>query len=112
MKRNEELFRKVADAIERNPDSYNQNAWCGTQACVAGWAVAIERCNGNIAFERVMDAVNDIHDAAAELLRLDYVDAADLFRASWEPHDGLSVPDALRKIGEGAHIADVSRVWA
>lgn len=50
MKRNAELLRKAADAIEKEPGSYNQRWWtsyvfddknefCGTVCCIAGHAI-------------------------------------------------------------------------
>ena len=121
MSRNEELFRKVADAIEREPESYDQGWFfrdlgCGTTACIAGWAVALAKHQGNLsaACRSYPDAVNEWmllepeSIPATALLGLTTDDASYLFGQGWRPHDGLSVPDALRKIGEGAAIEDVS----
>jgi len=115
MKRNEELFRAVADQIEQHPESYNQRSIvgnCGTTACIAGWALAIAH------FDSRLDEVFDYHCAtlneAVVVLGLTHKEAwgvdweGGLFGLGWRPHDGLSVPDALRKIGEGAAIEDVS----
>jgi len=32
---------KAADLIEQNPDHYDQNSWCGTAFCRAGWIAAL-----------------------------------------------------------------------
>ena len=117
MERNEQLFRDVADAIEQHPEQYDQGVIegetaCGTAYCIAGWA----------AFLRLGHAWQ-VTQVYCDLLGLDfreawgYVKRTDtggervvpgLFSSEWRPHDGLSVPDALRKIGEGAAIEDVS----
>lgn len=41
---NKELFRKIRDQINADPNSHNQGAWefiggCGTSRCIAGWAI-------------------------------------------------------------------------
>ena len=118
MERNEELFRQVADAIEEHPESYDQTSYiaktkCGTVACIAGWATTLVKFNGNAlaAHEWHYDrdtGVDELHDCASAALGLMDDEASELFNETWHPHDGLSVPDALRKIGEGAAIEDVS----
>lgn len=113
--RNEELFRQVADQIEREPHLYDQALYrnktaCGTACCIAGWAIAISSYDDMHKFaewERRASAVRIVKRAGG-LLGLDDGERYELFAGSWEPHDGLSVPDALRKIGEGAAIEDVS----
>lgn len=122
MKRNEELFRKVADHIEAQPEHYDQEMWwqhkeCGTTACIAGWGISLTKQQSLDAcakrWDRMVQTWNGnpadvVRDEAAECFGLTDSDARLLFHASWAPHDGLSVPDALRKIGEGASIEDVS----
>lgn len=126
MERNAELFFAVADAIEREPHRYDQGDWfdhweplsempppaCGTTACIAGWAIACGRHSGSLkaAATEWNEAVDQDYpeDEAAELLGLAPHDADRLFHSHWRPHDGLSVPDALRKVGEGAAVEDVS----
>lgn len=110
MERNTELFFAVAEQIEKDPDGYYQQKWCGTRKCVAGWAVCLA---DGVQYDSVSDleaAHNDgwVLAIAAELLGLEFTDADALFDLYWKPHDGLSVPDALRKIGKGASIEDVS----
>lgn len=116
--RNEELFRQVAEAIETKPELYNQGGWyymddddCGTTCCIAGWAVAISQFNGNTLQAATKYYNSDdfnISVEAREALGLTAAEARDLFHGHWAPHEGLSVPDALRKISEGAEIADIS----
>ncbi|MBP7632288.1 MAG: hypothetical protein KA758_17675, partial [Acidimicrobiales bacterium] len=49
----------------------------------------------------------DFVRAGATLLGLDREDAGYLFDGGWSPESGLSVPEALRKIGGGANVRDV-----
>lgn len=115
--RNTDLFFAVAEAIEDDPRRYCQDSWydrrrgCGTTACIAGWAAAIVAKAGDL--NRARRAWDDdplflASDIAQDALGLTDDEAYDLFNATWQPHDGLSVPDALRKIGEGAEIEDVT----
>ena len=129
MERNEELFRRVADAIEANPEQYDQGQWeCGTTRCLAGWA---NRLTGHVVpatwleigasaseadSQRFVERMVAFSERARSVLGLtsEETDGPDpdeeggLFAETWRPHPGLSVPDALRKIGEGAAIEDVS----
>lgn len=118
MERNLELFCKIADQIEEHPETYSQHEWaCGTHGCIAGWALVFSHFVLNLAELERYIAAGRAHVAAtaATALGLRYRDdletseAALLFNGAWEPHEGLSVPDALRKIGEGAEIRDVTR---
>lgn len=118
--RNEELFLAVAAVIEEKPNRYRQDVWyarrdrCGTTACIAGWAAAIAIKNGDVNRARkawddpTSEDFFDPQDVAGKALGLTDDEREKLFDGSWKPHDGLSVPDALRKIGEGAEIEDVS----
>lgn len=98
---------RVADAIEQHPEQYDQSDWktkqsCGTNSyCVAGWAQHL--CFPRQEFSEVTTPL-----CAAKLLALTEDEAVALFSATWEPHEGLSVPDALREIAGGATIEDVS----
>ena len=111
---NSELFRKIADVIEHNPDGYNQRKWgfgvhdndakacrhipadqvhtCGTSHCIAGWAVALtpvdQRPAGEVSF------------AARELLGLGESESHFLFAPNWSPKEGVTVPGELRRIAE------------
>ena len=113
MDRNTDLFFEVAEAIEKHPQRYDQrscygNNECGTTACIAGWTLALTEHQGDLtAADRAYDS--EIFSPAGDALGLSEYEAEHLFDAWWKPHDGLSVPDALRKIGEGAEIEDVSK---
>lgn len=121
MERNAELIRQVADAIEAHPEQYDQCHYvpdCGTTACIAGWAAVIALHHGVLVGAGGDDAV--MHAQPDRLLGLSYIESwgqdasagkarvLGLFNVAWRPHDGLSVPDALRKIADGASIEDVS----
>jgi hypothetical protein len=113
--RNEQLFRDVADAIEAEPERYDQAEWereteCGTTRCIAGWAAWLGARVSFLQWQkgRHPEWVPFFSDGVESLLGLTAEEGDDLFHTSWRPHDGLFVPDALRKIGEGAAIEDVS----
>lgn len=40
--RNVELLEATLQFIKDNPDKHNQNMWCGTAQCFAGWAIALK----------------------------------------------------------------------
>ncbi len=113
--RNTELFNRIADRIEKDPDTYNQHEWgCGTKFCVAGH-VAVELGCKSSGVNSFGDPIWSLiitpsghrmatHDFARERLGLDDDDAYELFDAGWLPRDGGSVPDALRAIGRGEEI--------
>lgn len=119
--RNAELLRKVADAIEANPDHYYQGSWCendnteevdytdvpfvadpknhcGTQACVAGWAVQLTPP------ENRPDEI-DIADAAQTLLGLTDDEAEMLFSGGCDPNIGM--PALLRALANGSDLEAV-----
>lgn len=164
---NQELFNKIADVIEMEPDAYNQHEWamlpksvdedddiivyiddaddareavdalgtlCGTRCCIAGWAVTLSAAerglitptfneNTGVTLYGEQTRVNPImwlralaeqtagsdspEKAGARLLGIGPDEAAYLFHCEWRPRTGLSVPEALRKIGEGADVRDV-----
>lgn len=76
---NVENILKVADAIERHEIEwlgFSMNSWfdenepkCGTTACIAGWAVAVEV--GQDAIERILDKQRS---SEISLSRIDLVD--------------------------------------
>lgn len=126
---NTELLLKVANAIEKYPELYDQetygdvevnNTSCGTTACIAGWACALEGyyptvIDTRFSYEKVSkepyteyyDGL-DTHFTAVSILGLDNGDAEELFSAYWMPRDDLTVPEALRKIANGASIEEVT----
>jgi len=128
-----ELLLAVADAIEANPDNYNQEDWiasdevlqdapqtkrfdaliegsCGTTACVAGWCVAINAKNKSIRnrIKNLGDS-DSVGDMAAKLLwpLLEQNEADELFQANWRPLSSKSVSSALRKIAKGKRVSEV-----
>ncbi len=116
--RNTELFDLIADTIEKRPESYNQSSWgCGTSFCVAGHAAALSGCKPTaFDWEYILPPENDdtglegddegeiyVETWAAKKLGLS-TDDCELFDCSWEPPEGMTVPEALRAIGRGADI--------
>lgn len=97
---NSELFRKIADRIEKNPESYDQSSWSGKYGCgCILWHA--EQIYG-------IDSETSDLDESIKLFGLDRVDAGRLYHALWKPKHGLSVPEALRLISNGATVAEVS----
>lgn len=105
-----DLFRQIADRIEDNPNRYDQREWrtqvdhpCKTAYCIGGHALAIRGL-----FEESLLGLNSPRPMPAGLLGLDEDEDEVLFAMSWGPREGLSVPDALRCLAEGAEISEVS----
>lgn len=66
--------------------------------------------NAQAFFDVLCEEVTGAGDAVAagaKLLGLGYDDADYLFNGCWRPQTGLSVPEALRKIGDGAGVREV-----
>lgn len=90
------LAEKILQRITEDPESHNQNTWtadsdsaeCGTQACIAGWAVAFNRHDGeneHLALSRLareLDTKVWYDYVGRELLGLSRRAANDLFYAS------------------------------
>lgn len=114
MAMNRELMRRVADHIERHPESHSQIFWmaksnghtcsyvdavpatrtvirCGAVCCIAGWAVALTPKK-----DRPKNQFGEIDYAAKKLLGLTDMGASVLFDSGWKPPEGVSVPDQLR----------------
>ena len=115
MTRNTELFDRIAAQIEAHPELYDQGTFgerteCGTAHCIAGHAVVLSgghRPRGRQLWNHVRikrGPVMDIEECAAKLLGLGFFESLRLFRGSWIPPEGESVPDALRRIGRGGAI--------
>lgn len=47
---NAELAYKVLDYIDAHPEQWDQDEWCGTAQCFAGWAVSLSIGNPEFAF--------------------------------------------------------------
>ncbi len=123
--RNPDLFREVGARIAAEPKLYNQKRYsrstdCGTAYCIAGWVgqVLIEQS------PQVYSRAKGDHDSiviktgrnrsikhvgviAAEELGLNEEEASILFDSLWEPAEGLTVEEALVKIGNGADISEM-----
>lgn len=97
-------------------------ALCGTAFCISGWALHLSGWGVNwniepgesIWWPEWTDPSGERHypDFSAEgarALGLYRNEAAELFAASWQPREGLSVPDALRALADGASVEEVSR---
>lgn len=121
--RDRELFYRVAEQIEREPMSYNQDTWgrpepntpCGTARCIAGWAVYLRGYKPyNYFWSKVThpdhpDRVECIREAAQRELGLTVSETLMLFHEHWRPRADLTVPEALRMIGDGVSVEEVSR---
>ncbi len=114
MKRNTKLFDQIADAIEKEPDRYDQLDYetktsCGTAYCVAGWAAHLSGYVSTGAnFWQLSGGSQPIyiHTLAGDLLGLNDDEATDLFDDEWTPAHPVwdNVPDSLRDIGRGGDI--------
>lgn len=127
-----DLLHEIADAIEARPEAYNQGNWisanddldieplkgfklltegaCGTTACVAGWAVALNSKDKKIkSIIKGMDDNDSVADLATNLLwpHLTKDECDRLFQADWAPRHSKSVPSALRKIAKGKSVDEV-----
>lgn len=123
-------LRAVRDIIKKSPEKHDQEAWvhvpadlveledggsvlvsCGTQACVAGWAVAIAGgkyvineytdTEGEVYYPNfVVDPMGNRHtieEYGEKVLGLDYFEAAYLFCSSHSREDVLDMLKALIK---------------
>lgn len=90
---NRDMMRRTADAIEANAQHFHQGEWlhkrgtdCGTQACVAGFAVSVSLDKSlDEAWEARQDGswpVSTIREEGAEVLDLTEYQATALF-AMW-----------------------------
>ena len=123
--RNTALFDRIADAIKFFPESYNQMDWagaeekspmCGTAFCIAGHGVYETGWNvprGSAVIQNADGRAQAISMTAAYELGLTYLESDYLFSGGWKPREDLTVPQALRKIGRGAPLPEVSshRHW-
>lgn len=117
--RNEELFRAVADYIEEHPERYSQTTYgyttgCDTVACIAGTALLLSgltlQPDGDDWLWFNGTFIVDTRTKAQHLLGLTVGESYLLFSGSWEPAKHLSVADALRKIGAGADLKEVTKM--
>lgn len=109
IERNVDLFRRVADRIERDPESYDQRTWvrigeCGTVACIGGHAL-LEA--GGAADRTSSRGWAECHALVRTLLGLTDRESI-LFHAKWRPAPGMTVPVALRRLADGWPLAAVT----
>ena len=132
--RNTLLFNRIADYLESFPEAYDQERWgdkkdatpCGTAFCIAGHAAHETGWNPKIMnrnswnFDPVFPFdwellsqpkanIVDVfvHSVGAIELGLTRAEADVLFSANWKPKEGTP-SQALRKIGAGAKITDLT----
>lgn len=91
---NADMLHRVADAIEAQPENYNQNEYaevsdCGTRCCIAGWAARLDPrldWDGEPLSRRGVTP-GAVHRAGQRALGLSEREAAVLFDADWHPSD-------------------------
>lgn len=125
---NAQLFNDIANMIQKQPERYDQGTWgsvragrtldCGTSHCIAGWAATLALPReawqpdeyGDYDDIVTVDGLERyIGEWAGEVLGLSEEDAERLFSGGWQPEAGMTVPDALRAIGDGVDVYDVTR---
>lgn len=121
--RNASLLNKIADFIEKHPEKLDHNFWCrvggevlyyacsaynkavnkttdcDTAACIAGWAVLLADTKPE------PGSSTSVQEHARYVLGLTSPEAVQLFHWSAQPVDGLTWPEALRKIAKGTTVA-------
>lgn len=118
MERNAEMFRQVADLIEMMPEKHDQRTWCGTSQCVAGWSIFLsgryrftyyETGSVSSVIDLETDALVSIDygNEGEEILGLEPEESAILFAGEAAPVEGLTWPEALRRIANGAEVSEV-----
>lgn len=126
--RNTELFYRIADEIEVFPEEYKQGEWftprdaapCGTAFCIAGHSahltgwVPAKTSGGQRDWTFLSPSVLHLGEVftcssvGRHELGLTWNESSILFDGMWIPAEGLSVPDALRALGDGAPIQEVT----
>jgi len=108
---NSELFRKIADRIEREPHMYDQRYSErendeGEAACIYCFAREIlgSPDKGDKYLNGRMMPDDDLRIAVG----LNIEDTQTLYHYSWKPRSGLTVPEALRAIADGKSVQEVS----
>lgn len=123
--RNQDAFNGVAEYVRIFPENYHQHRWvsksdCGSAFCIAGTTVFLEEGENIFSeeygtwqddqfFPHDTPSNNKIADKAQKILGLEALESYVLFDGGWKPKDGLTVPEALEKLGAGAHLKDVTR---
>lgn len=141
MERNRKLFYQIADIIETYPEMHDQESWienpvgevsdssiiydgeeisCGTNQCIAGWAVIIENGgltgvdedevfhfnNGeSLLFNSCYDDIDTVSSVAQTVLGLNDIEAENLFYTTEiRDYELFDMPRVLREIGDGADV--------
>lgn len=114
---NSELLNKIADQIEAHPESFNMGTWaqkdadCGTQYCIAGWAIVKGTPKLHHYWGGSMESWLAKHvppgetfkTYGAELLGID-LKTADILFFNWDYT--VDFPILLRELGKGKSIRD------
>lgn len=122
--RNTQLFYRVAAFLELFPESYNQSTWgeeydheltpCGTAFCIAGHAVHETGWNATVDYDWTLvqrpGLDKTLYSSRAALVELGLTDIeADLlFSSSWRPSEEFTVPEALRMLGDGECLSEIT----
>lgn len=110
--RNVELLEETLQFIKDNPDKHDQETFCGTAQCFAGWAVALEGWSmsdlGGLWVEKDGE-VRDVDDLAQELLGINQAEADNLFSG------GNNIADLelmVKDLVNGSPLRDRMKYWA
>lgn len=95
---NAELFRKIADKIEKEPKSYDQERYASPDDCGCIFHLA----------EIISGQTMNLPWQTGPLLGLSEADATKLYSQYWKPRPDLTVPQALRLIADGESVSEVS----
>lgn len=120
-----DLIRAVADAIEADPESYEQDTFgektkCGTAFCICGqasWLLGRARFYLNSKnVWRFGTEAGELHFPNGEvytignLMGISRDDADCLFDMFWIPREPMTVPEALRSLADGTSVQDITDV--
>ncbi len=113
MKKNLEKLVALRDILVQRPEQHNQGTWCsdvevnplddcGTSACAAGWALALEGIKVQDIYEAQRKAYESdepiypcVSDTAAEILGLTYLEGDALFLGTLDEDDAEKAAIAL-----------------
>lgn len=115
MDRNRDVIYGAADWIEQHPDRYSQHHWsdllneCGTAYCIGGTVLHLDGWEADRygVWTRDNDpeiVYQSVPATAAALMGLPKDEASILFNHRWQPADGYTVPEALRRIADGVPV--------
>jgi len=108
---NAELFLKIAERVENDPDSYDQKyvardpgIYGGCIFCHAEEILGLSHFEGEETVSGLVPSRKTV-----EALGLDAEDAIRLYSSRWKPKPEYTVPAALRAIAGGASVQEVSQ---